>query len=142
MGQRGKQKRSSVETDKPSDEQFPGHHSPDCKCSPCTEKREKQQERLKAKAEAEKKSRAKKERKIRNLYVALAKFKVGMMTFWSSLHGIISAMLSFVTVITLVAILWLLISRLWSGEWIVPVVCLGALVVIGRVNERLDSPTS
>jgi len=138
MNQAGLKKLSSAETGKSLDERFPGHHPPDCECSPCTEKREKQeQEKLKAKAEAEKKSRAKKERKLRNLYAALAKFKIGMTAFWKALHDITSAALSFVTIIGLVAILWLLISRLWGGEWIVPVVCLGALVVIGRVNERL-----
>lgn len=133
---RSKEKKSRRhDSGTPIEEQFRGPHPPDCKCPSCTKERE-EQKRITEESSLRKKAMAK-EGRIRRFYGSLRSLKHGILSFWTALHDILSAMLSFITVIALVSILWLLISRLWAGEWIVPLVCLGGLVVIGWVNERL-----
>lgn len=129
-----REKRSRVDSRKTIDEQFRGKHGEDCTCPTCEEKKE--AKRIKAESEVRKKAMAK-ENRIRKFHSFFSRLKVGLLTFWEAMHDIMSAMLSFVTVVSLVVFLWIAITRAYNGEWIVPLVCLGALIAIGHINERL-----
>ena len=131
-----KEKRSRASAGRKTvDEQFPGPHPKNCKCPTCTEERD-EAERLKAEAEERKRGMAK-EGRIRKLYRSFRRFRVGMVTFWEAMHDVMSAVLSFITVVALIGFLWIAFTRVYNGEWIVPLVCLAALLVIGYINERL-----
>jgi len=134
MAEEKREKRSRVDGKKTVAEQFPGRHGKDCTCPTCEEKKE--AKRIKAESEVKKKAMAK-ETRIRKLHSFFARLKVGLLTFWEAMHDIMSAMLSFITVVALVGFLWIAFTRALDGEWIVPLVCLAALYVIGYINERL-----
>lgn len=117
------------------DEGFPGPHSPECKCEKC--KAVRNAAKAEKAADETRKKLAAKETRLRKFYTTLAKFKVGLMSFWTALHDIISAVLSLMTVVVIGVLFWILITQLGTGEWIVPLVCLAAVMVAGWINERL-----
>jgi len=114
---------------------FRGVHPPDCDCEQCQQERE-EAAAIKKRSEERKKGMVREDRRRRfMLFFPLLRTRI--IDFWDGMRDVIGATLSFVTVTSIVLILLIMIRDLNKGQWIVPLVCIGALLAVSYVNERI-----